>query len=86
MSVNDVKVRIGLAIEAAEEAKKLIEQLAEVAAEAGDLALRTVHDSQHDCVNEGREHFKAAIREVELTIRRIDACVEHARVYRRELG
>ncbi|WP_326551146.1 hypothetical protein [Micromonospora sp. NBC_01813] len=86
MSVDDVKVRIGQAIEAAAEAKKLIEQLHTVAAEAGDLALRTVHDSKQDCVKEGREHFMAAIKEVELTIRWIDNCVEHAQAYRKALG
>ncbi|MFV2017809.1 hypothetical protein [Micromonospora sp. LOL_023] len=86
MSVDDVKVRIGQAIGAAAEAKKLIEQLHTVAAEAGDLALRTVHDSEQDCVKEGRKHFTAAIDEVELVLRRIDNCVKHARAYRKALG
>ncbi|GIG86412.1 hypothetical protein [Plantactinospora endophytica] len=86
MNIDEVKRTIRQGSLAAQEAKKILVTVGTEAAEAEQLARLTVHDSRDDDAQAGLKILEDFGREVDLTVRRIDAAVEHADAYLATLG
>jgi hypothetical protein len=86
VNVNEVKSTIRNGNEAAKQAKATLEQAASEAAATERLARLTIHNSVDDDAQGALKILEGLGREVELTIRRIDAAVDHADTYVSALG
>ncbi|GIG86636.1 hypothetical protein [Plantactinospora endophytica] len=86
MNIGAVKRTIREGNHAARQTKQVLERVAGEAAAAERLARLTVHDSANDDAKAGLAILAGLDREVELTIRRVDAAVEHADTYLHALG
>ncbi|WP_159104504.1 hypothetical protein [Plantactinospora sp. BB1] len=86
MSVGEAKARLRQGVTSAGAARKIIEGIVPETADTIQLARHTVHDSRHLEVTKGLETLKAAVDELELVLRRLDASVKAADEYRETLG
>ncbi|MEN3612318.1 hypothetical protein AAH979_22550 [Plantactinospora sp. ZYX-F-223] len=86
MNVNEVKGTIREGNHAARESRTILEQVDAEGDSAAGLARLTIHDSQDRDAQAGLRILEDLGREVELTMRRIDAAVDHADAYLKTLG
>ncbi|MFC6018497.1 hypothetical protein ACFP2T_20085 [Plantactinospora solaniradicis] len=86
MDIDGVKTTIRAGSRAAKAGAKILEQAASEAAEADALARVTIHDSEHEYAQKALDGMAGLAREVEVTLRRFTAAVEHADAYVRALG
>jgi hypothetical protein len=86
MSVADAKATIRQGTRVGEETRRILEKVNADASDADSLARLTTHDSGHQEVAKGLASLQEALHEVELTMRRLDACTIAANEYLAALG
>lgn len=86
MSVGEVKATVRQAIQSIDAGRRTIETIATDTADTSSLAALTVYDSSHPEIEKAMACLREAVREVELTRRRIDATVEAANDFLQALG
>ncbi|WP_341719465.1 hypothetical protein QQG74_06915 [Micromonospora sp. FIMYZ51] len=86
MAIGDVKATIRRGNQSLNDAEKSVEMASAQLRDASALAIATLHDSQREEAEDARQTLLAAAREVELTLRRINAAREHADAYLGAIG
>lgn len=82
MSINEVKALLGKGLESARSSNNTLQQAAATAGEALALANHTCEGHNHRHAKTALDLADSAIREVELTIARLDAGAELVDTYR----
>ncbi|MGI5214640.1 hypothetical protein [Plantactinospora sp. CA-290183] len=86
MNLDEVKATIRSGNDSAEHGKRTLQEAAEQAAAAEQLAQLTIHSSQDEDARAGLAILESLGREVELTMRRFDAATAQADAYIAALG
>ncbi|WFE22462.1 hypothetical protein O7621_03690 [Solwaraspora sp. WMMD937] len=82
MSVDEVKAQLGRGLESARSSRNTLQQAAAAAGEALELATYTCQGSNHERATDALNKATSALREIKLTIARLDAGTELVETYR----
>ncbi|MFY1635289.1 hypothetical protein ACN27F_18780 [Solwaraspora sp. WMMB335] len=82
MSVDEVKAQLGKSLESARSGRNTLRQAAAAAGEALELATYTCQGSNHELATDALTEATSALREIELTVARLDAGIELVDTYR----
>ncbi|MGW4462972.1 hypothetical protein [Micromonospora sp. NPDC004704] len=86
MSINEVKATLRQGIQAIKHGQDTFERAASDATEATRRAMRLLHDSQNEHVDEVRDNLDDAQTEADRTLGRFAAAAEDAGTYLTKLG
>lgn len=86
MDIDGLKATIRAGNSAAEAGAKTLARVASEVADAAELARRTIHDSRNENAQTALNRLVEVEREVERTLRRFDAAIQHADAYLRVIG
>lgn len=86
MNIDEVKRTIQGGNQVAKSGRATLEQLDSEVAATEAYARITIHDSQDQDAQAGLEILTGFHRETELTVRRVDAAVDHANAYLGTIG
>ncbi|MFY1700726.1 hypothetical protein ACN28G_03085 [Micromonospora sp. WMMA1923] len=86
MSIGEVKAALAEAHRMLDQGKITIEGIGAALEETAGLALATLHDSRRAEAESARQALAEAVREVESTLRTVNAATENISAYAKELG